>query len=84
MAAVLCLVFIPLIASVGFMLGVVGGDWSAGSVLGGLAFFSLAAFMLYNAMNMSRVLGLGRVTYGVDGARRWNSTKKRTSPSASM
>ena len=55
MPAVLCLVMLPLIAAVGFMFGVVRGDFSAGSVLGGLAFIMLGAFMFFSAFRMSRV-----------------------------
>lgn len=55
MAAVLCLVLIPLIASVGFMFGVVGGEMSGASIIGGIAFFLLAAFMLFGTFNLSRV-----------------------------
>ena len=46
MAAVLCLVFLPLMAAVGFMFGVVGGEHSLASVCGGVTFALLGAFML--------------------------------------
>jgi hypothetical protein len=55
MAAVLCLIMLPLMASLGFMFGVVRGDMSAASVLGGIVFFLLAGFLLFSALNMSRI-----------------------------
>lgn len=54
MAAVLCLVFLPLMAAVGFMLGVVGGELSVASVFGGLAFLMLGGGMLVGMFRMSR------------------------------
>ena len=54
MAAVLCLVLIPLIASVGFMFGVVGGEHGV-SWIAGIAFFLLGAFMLSGMFNLSRI-----------------------------
>lgn len=53
MAAVLCLVFLPLIAAVGFMFGVVGGEHSLASVVGGLTFVALGAFMLGGVFKMA-------------------------------
>ena len=54
MAAVLCLIFLPLMAAIGFMLGVVNGELSAASVFGGLAFVMLGAGMLVGMFRMSR------------------------------
>ncbi len=54
MAAVLCLVLLPLMAAVGFMFGVVGGDPSPGAVLAGLVFLMLGAGMFVGAYKMSR------------------------------
>jgi hypothetical protein len=54
MAAVLCLVLLPLMASVGFMFGVMRGDMSPGAILGSVMFFLLAAFLLFSALSMSR------------------------------
>ncbi len=53
MAAVLCLVMIPVFAAVGFMFGAVGGE-SGASALGGLVFLALAAFTLLAAVHMAR------------------------------
>ena len=48
MAAVLCLVFLPLaMASVGFM--------ASGATIPGFAFFILSAFIVVAAFNMARV-----------------------------
>lgn len=54
MAAVLCLVFLPLTAALGFMLGTVGGELSLVSVLGGMTFLLLGAGMFVGAFNLSR------------------------------
>lgn len=54
MAAVLCLVFLPAVAAVGFMTGALGGDLSPGSVLAGLTFLLLAAGMVFGALNLAR------------------------------
>ncbi len=54
MAAVLCLVFLPLVACVGFMIGAISGDLSATSVIGGLAFVALAGVILAGAMQLAR------------------------------
>ena len=54
MAAVLCLVLLPLMAAVGFMFGVARGDFSAGALLGTGAFVLLGAFMFYTTFHMSR------------------------------
>ncbi|MGE0403348.1 MAG: hypothetical protein AB7T06_41960 [Kofleriaceae bacterium] len=43
-----------MIASIGFMFGVVGGEHGV-SWLAGAAFFLLAAFMLGGMLNLSRV-----------------------------
>ena len=48
MAAVLCLVFLPLaMASVGFM--------ASGATIPGFVFFALSAFVVLGAFNMARV-----------------------------
>lgn len=54
MAAVLCLVLLPLIAALGFMFGVVTGEQSLASVLGGLVFLVMGAGMFVGLFNMSR------------------------------
>ncbi len=54
MAAVLCLVLLPLMAAVGFMLGIVGGDPSPGALLGGFVFLMLGGGIFVGAYNMSR------------------------------
>jgi hypothetical protein len=41
-------------AAVGFMFGVVRGDLSAGSVLAGITFLLLGAFLFIGTFNMSR------------------------------
>jgi hypothetical protein len=43
-----------MMAAIGFMLGVVNGELSAASVLGGLAFLMLGAGMLVGMFRMSR------------------------------
>lgn len=47
MAAVLCLIMLPLVASIGFMLG-------TGGTAGTFAFLVLGAFLLFAAVNLSR------------------------------
>ncbi len=54
MAAVLCLVFLPLIASIGFMAGAIAGDMSWTSALGGMTFVGLSVVILTGAMSMAR------------------------------
>jgi len=54
MAAVLCLVFLPLIASVGFMAGAIFGDMSVTSALGGITFLALAGVILSGALSLAR------------------------------
>ena len=54
MAAVLCLVFLPLMVALGMMLGVVQGDSSSGSILAGLAFVLLGGGMFVGVFNMAR------------------------------
>ena len=54
MAAVLCLVLLPLVAACGFMIGVVGGELSAASVFCGLAFLLLGGGMIVGMFNMAR------------------------------
>ncbi|HEU4612980.1 MAG TPA: hypothetical protein VFS15_12910 [Kofleriaceae bacterium] len=54
MAAVLCLVLLPLMAALGFMFGVIVGEPSATSVLGGLVFLMLGGGMFAGIFNMSR------------------------------
>jgi len=53
-AAILCLVFLPLVASVGFMAGAILGDMSLTSALGGITFLGLAVVILSGAMSMAR------------------------------
>lgn len=54
MAAVLCLVMLPLFAAVGFMFGVVQIEWSAASLFGGAAFLLLAGGLLVGAFRLSQ------------------------------
>ena len=54
MAAVLCLVLLPLMAAAGFMFGLARGDLSAANLIGFGAFFLLGAFLFYSAFHMSR------------------------------
>lgn len=54
MAAVLCLVFLPLIAGLGFMLGATSGALTPGNLLGALLFLSIAAGLLFGAMSLAR------------------------------
>lgn len=54
MAAVLCLVLLPLLAAVGFMFGVIVGQPSATGVLCGLVFLILGGGMFAGIFNMSR------------------------------
>ncbi|HEX5058579.1 MAG TPA: hypothetical protein VFV99_04420 [Kofleriaceae bacterium] len=54
MAAVLCLVLLPLMAAAGFMLGVVNGQFSAASLLGGVTFVVLGFGMFFGIFRMSR------------------------------
>jgi hypothetical protein len=53
MAAVLLLIMLPLMAAVGFMLGVVGGQWSFTSVIGGATFVLLAGLLLGGAVKLA-------------------------------
>jgi hypothetical protein len=54
MAAVLCLVFLPLVAACGFMLGVAGGELTAASVFCFLAFVMLGGGIVVGMFNMAR------------------------------
>jgi hypothetical protein len=54
MAAVLALVLLPIIASVGFMLQVVLSDLSVGSAFAGFAFLLLASGVFVGVFNMVR------------------------------
>jgi hypothetical protein len=54
MAAVLALVLLPIVASVGFMVKVVLTDLSVGSALAGLAFLLLASGVFIGLFNMVR------------------------------
>jgi len=54
MAAVLCLVLLPLVLAVGFMLGVVRGEGTLDSVIGGLSFVALSAALFGTVFKMSR------------------------------
>jgi hypothetical protein len=53
MAAVLCLMFLPIISAVLFMFGSMG-SLSLGCVLAGLTFLLLAAGIVVGAMTMSK------------------------------
>lgn len=54
MAAVLCLVFLPLTASLGFMIGATMGDGMFGSIVGALMFLAIAAGILFGTMSLAR------------------------------
>jgi hypothetical protein len=54
MAAVLCLMFLPLSFGVLFMIGSVGGQLSVGTVLAVLTFVLLGAGLVIGAIRMSR------------------------------
>jgi hypothetical protein len=54
MAAVLCLVMLPLMAALGFMLGVVQGEWSGASFLAGAAFVLLGSGLFVGAFKLAQ------------------------------
>ena len=54
MAAILCLVFLPMIAAVGFMFGVAGGEHSLSSIFGGLIFATLGFGIFIGMFRMAR------------------------------
>jgi hypothetical protein len=54
MAAVLTLVLLPIIASLGFMFGLVQNDRSVGSAIGGLVFLLLASGVFLGLFTMVR------------------------------
>lgn len=54
MGAVLLLVFLPVMASVGFMCGVMQNDSSHGGVIAGLAFIVLAIGLFVGLLNLVR------------------------------
>lgn len=53
MAAVLCLMFLPLIGGVLFMIGSMGGPLTGGMLLAGATFVLLAAGLIVGAMRLS-------------------------------
>lgn len=54
MAAVLCLIFLPLMGALGFMFGVTTADLSIGAIAGGITFLLLGGGIFFGALNMSR------------------------------
>lgn len=54
MAAVLTVIFIPVIASIGFMLKGIQGDMSVGSAMAGVAFAIMASGVFVGMFNMAR------------------------------
>jgi hypothetical protein len=54
MAAVLCLVFLPIFFGAAFMFGAIHGDFSVGSVLATLTFVALAGGIVLGMVQMSR------------------------------
>jgi hypothetical protein len=54
MAAVLALVMLPIIAAVGFFVGVIHHDGSWSSAFAGATFIGLALFVLVGALRIAR------------------------------
>jgi hypothetical protein len=54
MAAVLCLIFLPLFFGSMFMIGAMGGPLSLGTLLAGATFLLLAGGLMVGAMRLSR------------------------------
>jgi hypothetical protein len=54
MAAVLALIMLPLIAGVGFFIGVSHPEGSIAGASAGLVFIALAGFVLVNALRLAR------------------------------
>ena len=54
MAAVLCLIFLPLMFGALFMIGSMGGALSIGTLLAGVTFVLLAGGLVVGAMKMSK------------------------------
>jgi len=54
MAAVLALVMLPIIASIGFFIGVIRADLSLASAFAGATFIALAVFVLGGALRITR------------------------------
>jgi hypothetical protein len=54
MAAVFALIMLPLVAAVGFFVGVIRADGTASSTLAGVTFLALAAFVLIGALKIAR------------------------------
>ena len=54
MAAILCLVFLPITGAVLFLLGSMGGQASLGNVAAGLTFLLLAGGIVFGGLNMAR------------------------------
>jgi hypothetical protein len=54
MAAVLCLILIPILASVGFMAKAIIGDSASGGMFALLTFILLAGGIVFGALGMAR------------------------------
>jgi len=54
MAAVLCLIGLPVVCGVLFMFGAISGELTFGGVFAGLTFLLLAAGIVVGAFNMSK------------------------------
>jgi hypothetical protein len=54
MAAVLCLIFLPLMFGALFMIGSMGGAFAIGTLLAGVTFVLLAGGLVVGAMKMSK------------------------------
>ncbi|HEU4726454.1 MAG TPA: hypothetical protein VFT22_01135 [Kofleriaceae bacterium] len=54
MAAVLALVMLPIIAAVGFFVGVIRADGSVSAAFAGATFIALALFVLFGALRIAR------------------------------
>jgi hypothetical protein len=52
MAAVLALIMLPIVASLGFFFGVLRTDGSPAAACAGAVFFALAAFVLVRALRL--------------------------------
>ena len=59
MAAVLCLIFLPLVMAVGFMFGATSGHLSFGTAFAAAVFFAMGSGMLYGLFKMAGIWDRG-------------------------